>query len=121
MKKLGIISALLLCLALNSPNAQAVNTQMGGGFSGPGLAVSTVAKAKTLPDNSAVVLRGNIEKSLGNEKYLFKDSTGTITVEIDNDKWGGINATPADKIEINGEIEKEWGSVKVDVASVRKL
>ena len=45
--------------------------QVAGGFQGPGISDSTVADALKLPDDTPVVLKGNIEKSLGNEKYQF--------------------------------------------------
>lgn len=90
-----------------------------GGFKGPGLTVSTVEQAQKMKDDSAIVLEGYITESLGNENYTFKDSTGTITVEIDNNKWGGVEVTPETKVVIEGEVEKEWTSVEIDVDSIR--
>ena len=51
----------------------------------------------------------------------FKDSTGTITVEIDDDKWGDVKAGTEDKLELVGEVEKKYNSTELDVDSVRKL
>ena len=64
--------------------------QVAGGFQGPGISDSTVADALKLPDDTPVVLKGKIEKSLGNEKYQFSDGTGVIVVEIDNEEWRGL-------------------------------
>ena len=58
-----------------------------GGFTGPGLSVSTVAEANKMSDDQPVVLVGQIQQSLGDEKYLFKDASGTITIEIDDEDW----------------------------------
>ena len=93
--------------------------QNAGGFKGPGIADSTVADALKLPDDTPVVLKGKIEKSLGNEKYQFNDGTGVTVVEIDNEDWRGVTVTPENTIEIKGEIDKEMLSApEVDVDSV---
>lgn len=97
--------------------------QNAGGFKGPGIADSTVADALKLPDDTPVVLKGKIEKSLGNEKYQFNDGTGVIVVEIDNEDWRGVTVTPENTIEIKGEIDKEMLSapeVDVDMVSLVK-
>ena len=69
----------------------------------------------TLRDDSYALLRGNITQHLGKDKYLFKDATGYIHVEIDQDRWGGQTVTPQDIVEIHGEIDKDWNSVEIDV------
>jgi uncharacterized protein YdeI (BOF family) len=40
-----------------------------------------------LRDDYPVVLRGKIERFLGDEKYLFTNETGSIIVEMDNRLW----------------------------------
>lgn len=93
-----------------------------GGFTGPKTnGAMTVAQAKQMRDDAKVTLRGVIVKQLGDEKYLFKDSTGEITIEIDDDDWNGITVGANDQIEIYGEIDKDWNSVQIDVDSVRKV
>ncbi|MDR1609223.1 MAG: NirD/YgiW/YdeI family stress tolerance protein [Deltaproteobacteria bacterium] len=92
--------------------------QQGGGFTGPGLASSSVADALKLRDDSYVILKGNIVRHLGKEKFLFRDLTGEITVEIDNDKWRGQNVSPETTVEIRGEIDKDWNSVEVEVDQI---
>ena len=88
------------------------------GFQGPGLAPSSVAEALKLNDDTPVVLVGQIEKSLGDEKYLFKDASGSVTVEIDNEDWRGVTVTPKDTIVIQGEIDKDFFKTEIDVDSV---
>lgn len=116
MKNIFAVSALVLAMGVYG-NAMAQNASApAGGFQGPGIAPSTVAQALEMSDETAVVLVGSIEKSLGNEKYLFKDATGTVTIEVDNEDWKGINVAPKDVIEIKGEIDKEMmKDVKIDV------
>ena len=92
----------------------------GGGFSGPGLALSTVREALTMRDDTHVILRGNIMRHLGKDRYLFQDATGTVTVEIDHDKWGGQTITPGDAVELYGEIDRDLFNVEVEVDRVVK-
>ena len=117
MNKFLATSVLALSVTL-SGSALASGFQAGGGFQGPGVQPSTVAQALEMRDDSAVVLNGQIEKSLGNEKYLFKDATGSITVEIDNDDWRGLNVTPQDTVTIQGEIDKDLFKTEVDVDTI---
>ncbi|WP_058911023.1 YgiW/YdeI family stress tolerance OB fold protein [Entomohabitans teleogrylli] len=127
MKKMATLLAVLsLCAApvmaqqgggFNGPQA----TRQSGGFSGPGVSVTTVEKAKTLRDDSWVILRGNIEQRLSDDLYLFRDASGTIHVDIDNKHWNGQNVTPQDKVEIQGEVDKDWNSVEIDVKQITKI
>jgi len=91
-----------------------------GGFRGPSN-VTTVAQALTLRDDTPVVMRGNIIRYLGNERYLFSDSTGTITVEIERKVWGSLSVDENDLVEISGEIDRDWNSIEVEVDRIRKL
>ena len=92
-----------------------------GGFSGPGPSVVTVQEAFDMRDDMHVRLRGNITKHLGKDKYLFTDNTGSIRVEIDHHQWGGQTITPTDLVEIDGEIDKDWNSVEIEVDRITKV
>lgn len=82
--------------------------------------ITTVRDARTMRDDTHVVLVGKIINSLGDEKYTFSDSTGQITVEIDNDDWNGVNVSPDTTVEISGEVDKGlFKRTKIDVDSVR--
>ena len=120
MNKFITASAFVVSLGL-STSALAngfTGPQQAGGFQGPGLAPSSVAEALKLNDDTPVVLVGQIEKSLGDEKYLFKDASGSVTVEIDNEDWRGVTVTPKDTIVIQGEIDKDFFKTEIDVDSV---
>lgn len=90
-----------------------------GGFKGPGVALGTVQGLADMKDDSQVHLKGHIEKSLGDEKYMFRDSTGTFVVEIDDKRWHGQTVTPQDTVEIYGELDKELiGQSEIDVKRI---
>lgn len=102
------------------PNAPAASVKQGG-FSGPNGSVVTVKQAQDMKDDSWVTLRGNIEKRVGDEDYSFRDATGTMTVEIDDKRWDGQTISPTDKVELQGELDKDFNSVELDVKQVRKI
>ncbi len=117
MKKIfAFLFLLLFCAFADSTQAY----QAGGGFMGK-VQTSTVQEALKKPDNTYVVLQGKIVNRVSDDKYIFKDQTGSITVEIDNDKWIGQTVDTNDIIEITGEVEKRLGQTSVDVSTVKKI
>jgi uncharacterized protein (TIGR00156 family) len=102
----------------------------GQGFTGPGSGTNTgraqavtVLQAKSLPDNSLVILSGSIVQALGHEKYTFRDSSGDITIEIDRDLWTllGLSIGANDRVEIGGKLDVDKRVVEVDVKYLKKL
>ena len=78
-------------------------------------------EAKNMNDDAYVILQGYITDRNGEEKYVFQDKTGSITVEIDDDDWDGVDVSPADLVEIQGEIDKGWTAVEIDVDTISKV
>lgn len=118
MNKFLSASVLAVALTLSAGTSMAAGfngPQNLGGFQGPGLTTSTVAQALSYSDDTPVVLEGNIERSLGDEKYLFKDASGTVTIDIDHEDWRGINVTPKDTVVIQGEVDKDFFKTEIDV------
>lgn len=103
-----------LACAANNPGNQ-------GGFSGPSTSSTTVAEAKNKWDDADVVMKGYIVSAQGGEHYLFKDQTGEIQVEIDHDVWRGLTVGPEDLVELTGEVDKDWSSIKIDVDRIIKV
>ena len=118
-----ILSTLLLVLALPTcafSGFQPTPSAQSGGFAGPSQTLNTVAEAIRMRDDSKVHLRGNIIQQIGYDTFTFRDATGTITLEIDADKWAGQTITPEDTVSIFGEIDKDWNSVEVEVYRILK-
>ena len=80
----------------------------------------SVTEIMNLPDNSPVVLHGKITKNMGDEVYLFEDSTGTIMLEIDEEDWNGNTVTVDDVVTVYGNLDKNDGYIEVDVNSIQK-
>lgn len=133
MKKFAAMTAVLaLCAApafaanqggFTGPGAaqQQTTSQQGGGFTGPNGSKATVESAKSLRDDAWVTLSGNIVERISDDTYSFKDATGTINVDIDQKRWKGLSVGPQDKVEIQGEVDKDWNSVEIDVKEIRKV
>ncbi|GKX54612.1 outer membrane protein [Leminorella grimontii] len=105
----------------NGPNSSTAQTAPAGGFSGPKASATTVDKALKMSDDAWVTLRGNIVQQIGKELYLFRDETGTMNVDIDDKRWQGQVVTPDDLVELQGEIDKDWNSIELDVKRVIKV
>jgi uncharacterized protein (TIGR00156 family) len=87
------------------------------GFSGPGAvsAASTVKAVADMRDDTRVTLEGHLVKEIRPEHYMFKDGTGEIEVEIDDEDFRGAKITPETKVRLVGEVDKDWTSTTVDV------
>ncbi|WP_211830668.1 NirD/YgiW/YdeI family stress tolerance protein [Kistimonas asteriae] len=84
------------------------STPLWAQYAGPGSeTIKTVEEAKNASDEVPVVLTGHIVRQVNREDYLFRDSTGEISVEIDGDEWGAIRepVTPEMTVRISGEVD----------------
>ncbi|WP_257284844.1 NirD/YgiW/YdeI family stress tolerance protein [Endozoicomonas sp. SESOKO1] len=90
------------------------------GFNGPFQGINSVEMALNASDDAHVVMTGHISASIGEEWYQFVDQTGSITVEIDHDKWMGLSISPETRITIYGEVDKEFAqTATIDVKRVQ--
>ena len=78
-------------------------------------AVLSVEEALRLKDDDAVIIEGNIQKHLRKDKYLFSDGKNTMTVEISNHRWNGVDVTPDDKVRLTGKIDKSFNNIELEV------
>lgn len=128
MKKLIALFAVLLMTSFAF--AQACHNGAPGycdrqpsyGYTG-NASTTTVKAALGMPDDTPVTLKGKITKSLGNERYLFTDSTGSIQVEIDQKVFyrSQVQVSSDDFVEISGEVDKEWNKTEIEVKFIKKL
>lgn len=75
----------------------------------------SVAQALRMNDDHDIRLTGYVVEQIGKEKYLFEDSTGSIVVEIDEDKWRDMRATSRTRLTIWGQLEEEDGGNELEV------
>ena len=80
---------------------------------------TTVKHALTLKDDSHVQLKGYVVKAIGDE---FRDQTGSITVDIDDELWGGKAISAKTPVTIIGEVDIDYKPAKrveIDVDQVK--
>ena len=133
MKKIAAMTAIVALVSMPvlaaeqggftgpSSTTQVSSTAQAGGFTGPSGAVTTVANAKSLRDDTWVTLRGKITERISDYLYKFQDASGVINVDIDHKRWNGVTVGPQDTVEIQGEVDKDWNSVEIDVKQIRKI
>ncbi|WMJ66067.1 YgiW/YdeI family stress tolerance OB fold protein [Klebsiella variicola] len=133
MKKIAAMTAIVALVSMPvlaaeqggftgpSSTTQVSSTAQAGGFTGPSGAVTTVANAKSLRDDTRVTLRGKITERISDDLYKFQDASGVINVDIDHKRWNGVTVGPQDTVEIQGEVDKDWNSVEIDVKQIRKI
>ena len=117
MKQITLVCLLIASALIFSTQAIAKKKHKGG-FVAPQSQIVTVEQANGMDDDAFVMLKGNISKSLGDEMYVFTDSTGDIVVEIDDDDWNGQNISPEDVVIITGEVDKGFTSIEIDVDEI---
>lgn len=77
------------------------------GYTGPGgtAVATTVAQARQQRDDHAVLLLGHLVAKVGDERYRFRDATGEIEVEIDDEDMPHPAIGAAATVELRGKVD----------------
>ena len=69
--------------------------------------VVTVTQAKNLKDETGVTLTGQIVRQLKpqGDDFEFKDSTGSIILDVDDDLWMPLSLKAGDQVRVIGEVD----------------
>jgi len=92
-----------------------------GGFVGGAETIVTVKQVNEMRDDVPVIVKGHIVQRMGDEKYLFEDSTGSITVEIDDDNWRGQTVAPTDTVKLYGDVDRGIFKTEIEIDYVEKI
>lgn len=125
MKKVSIM-AIMGIMIFGAANAEfqastPSATSAKGGFVSGAETIATVKQVMEMRDDVPVIVKGNIVQRMGDEMYLFEDSTGTIRVEIDDDEWRGQTITPTDTVKLYGEVDRGIFNTEIDINYVEKI
>ena len=87
----------------------AFSTNAFAGFDGPGATPKevTVDSISDMKDDTKVIIKGYLVKQINEEHYLFKDDTGNVEVDIEDQVFRGANVTPETQIRLRGEVDKD--------------
>lgn len=108
---------LLMAILISAP---AIAADKSGGYTGPteGANKVTVKEALDKRDDTVVQLTGNIVSKIAgkDDKYMFRDATGEIKVDIDRKVFHGLNVSDKDTVCITGKVDKDLGeATEIDV------
>lgn len=82
--------------------------------------ITTIAAAKKANEDTPVSLTGYITQQISDDDFYFKDSTGEIKIEIDDDVWENRTITPKDRITIEGKVDDGKNGNTIDVYRIIK-
>ena len=93
-----------------------------GSTAGAANAATTTEQAMAMTDDAKVTLTGTLVERMANddETYTFRDASGDITVEIDDDYNDVVDAALAsgNSVTLLGEVEIDDGHTEIDVDAV---
>lgn len=102
-------------------NKKANQPKGKGGFVGGNETIVTIAQVNEMRDEVPVVVVGQIIQRMGDDKYLFQDGTGSITIEIDDDGWRGQTVNETDNVKIYGDVDRGIFNTEIDVDYIEKM
>ncbi len=111
-------SIVLFLLAVSTSQVALAQFSPSGGHRAP---VDTVFGALNAPDETAVVLTGNIVERMRSETYRFSDQTGEIRLDIGEEIWSGVKVGPDTQVRIVGETDRGLKGNEIWVHSVEAI
>lgn len=80
----------------------------------------TVVQAKAMHDGASVSLTGNLIKKTGEDRYQFRDKTGSLDVHIPLAVFDGRDIQPDQLVAINGTLDKKSKPALMKVDHLQK-
>ena len=123
MKKISVLAMLTVLPVASALAGSGVNSNMKNSNNMMQQNQPTywsVTEVVSLPDNTPVTMRGKITKNMGDNIYVFEDSSGTIMMEIEEEDWNGNTVLVDDIVTVYGNIDKSDNYTEIDVSSVER-
>ncbi|WP_343682900.1 NirD/YgiW/YdeI family stress tolerance protein [Acinetobacter baylyi] len=84
--------------------------------------VVNVQQIAKLKDETGVTLTGQITKHIKSDHYEFKDTTGVINLEIDDDLWRAAGLKVGDHVRAVGEVDTHrYKPTDIEVVKIEKI
>ncbi len=77
------------------------------GYQQNGTPLTSVAQTRNAGDDTLVSLQGQIVNHIRDDKFLFKDATGSVVIEVDDDDMRAINLRPGTAVHIRGKVDRK--------------
>lgn len=113
------IAAITAAAATSAALMMAVAPAQAQFVGGPSTTITVKQLVDTGRDDQLVTLEGYLVEQVKHEKYTFRDATGTVLVEIDDEVFMGQRVDPKTKVRLEGEFEKDM--LEKDEVDVHKL
>lgn len=110
--------AVLLSLVFVVSVASAQFTGPSTGTSRGSPTVTTAAGVASLLEGTDVTLTGHIVAHVRSDHFTFRDASGEVRVEIDDDIWKGRKVGPETRVRITGEVDRDRSGRYVDVEAL---
>lgn len=81
--------------------------------------IMTVSQVGNVDNNATVTLQGTLTQNLGNNTYVFTDSTGNINAIIESGDWNGNTFNPNAVVLITGQVNKNGNVSAIDVTEIQ--
>ncbi|WP_218665697.1 NirD/YgiW/YdeI family stress tolerance protein [Acinetobacter sp. Colony158] len=82
----------------------------------------TVQQVAKIKDETGVTLTGQITKHIKSDHYEFKDRSGTISLEIDDDLWRAAGLTVGHHVRVVGEVDTHrYKPTDIEVVKIEKI
>ncbi|MFW1812137.1 NirD/YgiW/YdeI family stress tolerance protein [Acinetobacter ursingii] len=82
----------------------------------------TVQQVAKIKDETGVTLTGQITKHIKSDHYEFKDRSGTISLEIDDDLWRAAGLKVGDHVRVVGEVDTHrYKPTDIEVVKIEKI
>jgi len=111
----SFIAAAAFCAAMTCAPSMAQFTGPSAKGAPPAAREVTAATIDSAREGSHVTLTGNIVTHLGRDYFTFRDASGDLRVEIDDDIWRDRKIGPETRVRISGEVERDRRGFYVDV------
>ncbi|WP_151982260.1 NirD/YgiW/YdeI family stress tolerance protein [Acinetobacter guerrae] len=84
--------------------------------------IATVQQVAKIKDETGVTLTGQITKHIKSDHYEFKDNSGTISLEIDDDIWRTADLKVGDHVRLVGEVDTHrYKPTDIEVVKIEKI
>ena len=93
---------------------------LAAGYTGPGATptTTTVKAALEAADDTPVVLQGTIVKRIKGDIYEFRDATGSMKVEIDDEDFPPMEINDKTRVKLTGDAARALGGRAIAVVFV---
>ncbi|MFW1809027.1 NirD/YgiW/YdeI family stress tolerance protein [Acinetobacter ursingii] len=82
----------------------------------------TVQQVAKIKDETGVTLTGQITKHIKSDHYEFKDATGSISLEMDDDIWRAAGLKVGDHVRVVGEVDTHrYKPTDIEVVKIEKI